>query len=132
MDILSFTWEVLSTFTHHLPVYIFSFLLRANTILLCPLVAAYIGFSQGIRNQKIQIILMIIGLLIGLSIPVDRALSPTPLRPWVTIILILGLWYGPIPLSFLAHPSKGVQTKIIKYTRIVLVCLFALNCFLWR
>lgn len=132
MDILSFIWEAYSRLVYNLPVYVFSFLLRANLLLICPLVAAYIGFSQGIRNQKIQIILMVIGLLLGLSIKLDRALSPSPLRPWVTIILVLGLWFGPVPLSFLAHPSKGVQVKVIKYTRITLITLFILNGFIWR
>ena len=133
MDILSYIWEVYSSLTCNLPVSVFSFLIRANLLLLCPIAAAYIGFHQGLRSQKIQAILMIIGVLIAISIPLYRVvLTPSIWRPWLTLILVLGCWYLPIAFSFLAHPHFGTQLKVIKYTRLIIAGLFLINLLFWK
>ena len=130
-NIFSATGESYVRLVHMMPVSAFSFLLRANLLLLCPIAIAYTGFSQGLRNPKLQIILMATGLLVACSVPSDYLMIPFQLRPWV-FLLALGLWFIPIPFSFLIHPGKKVQEKVVKYTRIALTILFVLNCLIWR
>ena len=132
MDILSTTWELYSNFAHNLPEHVFSFLIRANLLLACPIAAAFLGFSQGLRSQKVQATLMAIGALAALSIPIEFMLGTSSLRPWLVMVLVLGCWYLPALLAQLAHPHLGVQLKILKYTRIGLAALFILNLFLGR
>ena len=132
MDIISFVWEAYSNLTYNLPTAVFSFLLRANLLLLCPIAAAYIGFSQGLRNQRIQAVLMTIGVLVAISIPLHKFMTPSIWRPWLTMILVLGCWYLPAVFSFLAHPRLGTQATVLKYTRITLAVLFVLNLMFWR
>jgi len=130
MDIISYIWKAYSNLTHNLPLPVLSFLLRATLLLVCPIIAAYLGFSNGVRSQKVQATLMAVGVLAGLSIPIHMLLEPTALRPWLVMVLILGCWYLPVAFAYLAHPHLGVQAKILKYTRIGLAALFILNLFL--
>jgi hypothetical protein len=133
MDIISDVWNGYSSLTCNLPPSVFSFLLRANLLLLCPVIAAYIGFSQlGLRSHRLQAVLMVIGALVAISIPLDRFMAPSALRPWLTIILLLGCWYLPVVFSFLAHPRLGTQARVLRTTRITLVILFVLNLIFWR
>ncbi len=132
MDILTRIWELYTGFSYNLPTAVFSFLLRANLLLLCPIAAAYLGFSQGFRSQKVQASLMGIGILAGLSIPIHMLLEPTILRPWLVMALTLGGWHLPVAAAYLVHPHLGVQAKILKYTRIGLAAFFILNLFIGR
>jgi len=134
MDIISWLWRTYSDFTYNLPPEVFSFLLRACLLLLCPIAAAYVGFSRGLRSPKIQTILMVIGLLVAISIPLpDEIIYPSIWRPWLTILLLLGCWFLPVPFSFLAHPRLGTQMTVLHSTRIALAILFVLNLFtFWR
>jgi hypothetical protein len=133
MDVISWIWKVYSDFTFNLSPAVFSFLLRANLLLLCPILAAYIGFSQlGLRSHRLQAVLMVIGALVASSVPLDRFMEPSALRPWLTFVLLLGAWYLPVVFSFLAHPQLGAQAKVLKATRIALVVLFVLNLIFWR
>ena len=133
MDIISWIWTGYSSLTCNLPPAVFSFLLRANLLLLCPVIAAYIGFAQGLRSPRIQAVLMTIGALVAVSIPlVDRIMEPSTLRPWLTFILLLGCWYLPVVFSFLAHPQLGAQVRVLRAVRLTLVILFVLNLIFWR
>ena len=132
MDVITFTWSAYSSLTNNLPPALFGFLLRANLLLACPVIAAYIGFSQGVRSHRLQAILMVFGALVAISLPLPRELMhPSLWRPWLTMILLLGLWYLPVPFSFLAHPRMGAQAKVLKYTRLTLIGLFLLNIVFW-
>ena len=89
MDVISWIWKVYSDFTFNLSPAVFSFLLRANLLLLCPILAAYIGFSQlGLRSHRLQAVLMVIGALVASSVPLDRFMEPSALRPWLTYVLL--------------------------------------------
>jgi len=101
MDILTRIWELYSGFSYNLPDPVFSFLIRANLLLACPIIAAYLGFAQGFRSQKLQATLMAVGVLAGLSIPIHTLLEPTILRPWLVMVLILGCWYLPVAFAYL-------------------------------
>lgn len=132
-DIISSAWSGYSTLTCNLPSAVFSFLLRANLLLLCPIIAAYIGFAQGLRSPRIQAVLMTVGALVAISIPLPQGmLRPSLLRPWLTMILVLGGWYLPVIFSFLAHSRLGTQAKVLSSTRLILVVLFLLNLMFWR
>ncbi len=134
MDILSWIWNGYSSLTYNLPPAVFSFLLRANLLLLFPVIFAYIGFSQlGLRSRRLQAVLMGIGALIAISIPlVDRIMEPSILRPWLTFILLLGCWYLPVVFSFLAHPQLGAQVRVLRAVRLTLAILLVLNLIFWR
>lgn len=132
MDILSLIRELYINQAYNLPDHIFSFLLRANLLILCPAAAAYAGYSQGVRNQKVQTSLMAVGVLAGLSIPVEFMLGPSLGRPVIVIILILGCWFHPLILARYAHSYPGIKQKIIRYTRAALAILFILNLFIGR
>lgn len=133
MDIITFIWKVYSDFTYNLSPAVFSFLLRANLLLLCPILAAFVGFSQlGLRSHRLQAVLMVIGILVASSVPLDRLLEPSALRPWLVFFLLLGAWFLPVLFSFLAHPGLGTQVKVLRITRITLVILFVLNLVFWR
>ena len=125
-------WKAYSNFTYNLPAPIYSFLLRANLLLLCPIIAAYIGFSQGIRNRKLQIVLMATGALVAISIPLHGLMASRALLPWLFIAVLLGCWYLPLVFSFLAHPHRGSQIKITKGTRWAIAVLFLLNLLLCK
>lgn len=128
MDIINCFSQAYSNLTNNMPLAVFSFLLRANLLLLCPIIAAYIGFSQGLRSQKLQAISMVFGALVAISLPLPEALlHPSLWRPWLTMLLLLGAWYLPVPFSFLAHPRMGTQGRVLKHTRLILAGLFLLN-----
>ena len=127
MNIFDFFWEGYTAFTRNLPTAAYSFLLRANLLLLCPIIAAYIAFSKGIRSQRIQTALMVVGLLVALSIPLHRFMRPTIWRPWAVLFLGLGLWYLPVALAYLLAPLIGTQVKLVVYARWTLAGLFILN-----
>lgn len=132
VDVITFIWSAYSDLTNNLPPALFAFLLRANLLLACPIAAAFIGFSQGIRSQRLQAVLMVFGALVAISLPLPEALMlPSLWRPWLTMVLILGLWCLPVPFSFLAHPRLGTQAKVLKYTRLVLAGLFLINIMFW-
>jgi hypothetical protein len=132
MDILTLGKETYINLALSLPDHVFSFLIRANLLLACPIIAAYIGFSQGQRNQKVQITLMAIGALISLSIPIDFMLEEPSWRPILLVVLVLGGSYLPVFAGYLVHPHLGMQAKVQKYTRIGLAVLFILNLFMGR
>ena len=132
MDIISFVWEAYSNLTYNLPTAIYSFLLRANLLLLCPIIAAFLAFRQGVRNQKIQTALIAVGILIAISLPLNRFMTPTMWRPWLVLFLVLGLWYLPIVFSWLAVPRLDIQAKILRVTRCTLLVLLLLNLMFWR
>jgi len=133
MDIISFVWEAYSNLTYNLPVAIYSFMLRANLLLLCPIIAAFLAFRQGVRNQKIQAALIVIGLLGAMSIPLHKFMEPTMWRPWLVLFLVLGLLYLPVVFSWLTVPRLDMQAKVLKVTRWVLLALFLLNLIMfWR
>ena len=132
MDIISMAWAAYSNFTYNLPAPIYSFLLRGNLLLLCPIIAAFIAFKQGVRNRKIQTALMVFGLLVAISIPLHKFMMPTMWRPWLVMLLVLGLWHLPSVLSWLAVPQISMQAKIQKYTRLTLAALFLINLLFWR
>ena len=132
MDIISYVWEAYSNLTYNLPVAIYSFMLRANLLLLCPIIAAFLAFRQGVRNQKIQAALIAFGLLVAISIPLHKFMEPTIWRPWLVLFLILGLWSLPIVFSWLAVPRLDMQAKLLKITRWVIFGLFLLNLMFWR
>jgi hypothetical protein len=127
MDIISWIWNGYSSLTYNLPSTVFSFLLRANLLLLCPVIAAYIGFSQIGRSHRLQAILMVIGALVAISIPLEWLTVPSAWRPWTIIILLAGCWYLPVIFSFLAHRELGTQARVLRATRITLVLLLVLN-----
>lgn len=132
MDIISFIWSAYSSLTNNFPPALFGFLLRANLLLACPIIAAYIGFSQGIRSHRFLAILMVFGALSAISLPLPEALMErSHWRPWLTMFLIIGLWSLPIPFSFLAHPRLGTQDKVLKFTRLILAGLFLINILFW-
>ena len=128
MDIFSKIWEIYSGIAHALPVPVYSFLLRANILLLLPAVIAYLGFSRGgWRSQQLQVMLMIAGLLIGLSLPLDRFVYPNGFRPWTVILLITGLVYLPGIVAFLCQPRLERQYRLRMYIHIGLAVLFVAN-----
>ena len=132
MNIITFIWSAYSDLTNNLPPALFGFMLHANLLLACPIAAAYIGFSQGIRSQRLLAVLMVFGVLVAISLPLPTILmEPSYWRPWLTMLLILGLWYLPIPFSFLAHPRLGTQAKVLKYTRLIFAGLFLINIMFW-
>lgn len=132
MDIFSAAWELYIRLIHQIPDTVFSFLLRANLLLLGPIIAAYIGFMQGVRNRKLQIVLMATGALAAISIPLHGLMASRALLPWLFIALLLGCWYLPLVFSFLAHPHRGSQIKITKGTRWAVAVLFLLNLLLCK
>lgn len=132
MDIFTYIWAGYTDLTNNLPPALFGYLLRANLLLAMPIAAAYIGFSQGIRSQRLLAILMAAGFLVAISLPLPTALvHPSQWRPWLTMILLIGLWYLPLPFSFLAHPRLGTQARVLKWTRLTLVVMFLLNILFW-
>lgn len=132
MDIFTFLWSGYADLTNSFPPALFGFLLRANLMLAFPVLAAYIGFSQGIRSQRLLAVLMAFGALAAISLPLPMVLlDPSPWRPWLTMVLLVGLWYLPIPLSHLAHPWQGSQGKVLRSVRLALAALFLLNIIFW-
>lgn len=132
MDILSLIREAYIILAHNLPDHVFSFLIRANLLLACPIVAAFLGYSKGLRSPKVQSTLMAVGALAGFSMPIQFMLGPSPWRPGQVFILALGCLLLPVIFALLAHPYLGMQKKIRKYTYIGLAALFILNLFLRR
>jgi ABC-type Na+ efflux pump permease subunit len=128
MDILSWIWNGYSSLTYNLSPAVFSFLLRANLLLLFAAIAAYIGRAQlGLSSPQFLAVLMVIGILIAISIPLDRLMEPSALRPWLTVILLLGFLFLPVIVAINAHPWQGSQKKILRITQITLAILFVLN-----
>jgi len=101
-----------------------------NLLLTCPIAAAYLGFSQGLRSQKIQAVLLAVGAMAALSIPIDFMVEASSWRPVLVFITILATWYLPVLFAYLAHPHWGMQTKIQKHLRIAIALLFIVNIFL--
>ena len=132
MDILSLIWKLYLSLSHNLPDHVLSFLIRANLLLACPVTVAFLGYMQGVRNQRALASLMAIGALAGLSIPIEFMLEPSAWRPWLLLTLILGCLFLPIVFAPRAHPHLGMHKKILKYTYIGLVVLFILNLFVGR
>lgn len=133
VDIITYWAQAASSFVNNLPPALIAYLLRANLLLACPIIAAYIGFTQGIRSQRVLAILMVFGALVGINIPLPVVLLyPSPWRLWLTLALFLGLFYLPVPFSFLAHPRLGTQAKVLSITRLILAGLFLLNILFWR
>jgi hypothetical protein len=130
MDILSNGWEIYQGFAYDLPTSIYSFLIRANAILLIPTAIAYAGFIKGWRNSAAQSFLIVLGMLIGLSLPIDSYLLYNDhWRPWVIPLLVTGLFYLPSALAFLRDPRLGEQLKLRKRIQIGLIALFIINLF---
>lgn len=128
MDILSWIGEVYSAFTCNLPPAVFGFLLRANLMLLFAAIAAYVGRVQlGLSSPQFLAVLMVLGILIAISIPLDRLMEPFALRPWLTFILLAGFLSLPIIVAVNAHPWQGIQKKILRVTQITLAVLLVLN-----
>ncbi|MDF7824373.1 hypothetical protein P4B35_10150 [Pontiellaceae bacterium B12227] len=128
MDILTKIWETYAEFARDLPAPVYSFLLRANIMLLFPAIIAYLGFSRGgWRSQKLQMLLIIAGLLVGLSLPLGRMVYSNGFRPWMVIILITGLFYLPGTVAFLCEPRRGHQELLRKRILIALAVLFVIN-----
>ena len=131
MDVLSLAVEYLTNFIRQLPDPTFSFLLRINLLLIGPIIAAYIGFTHcGIRNQKAQVAIMCLGAAIGLNIPLYRFMGLTHARSILFVPLLLGCFYLPNMLAYLAHPYIGAQSKITMYARYIIAALFLLNLFI--
>ena len=132
MDIFSAAWEFYIRWIHQMPDAVFSYLLRVNLLLLIPIIVAYVSFTQGVRNRKLQIILMTAGALVAISLPLHDFTALRALLPWLFIVLLLGCWYLPLVFSFLAHPHPDIQEKITKGTRYIIAILFILNLIFYR
>ncbi len=132
MNIITFIWSAYSNLTNSFPPALFGFLLQANLLLACPIIAAFLAFSQGVRSQRLNRAIMVLGALVAISLPIPAVLmQPSPWRPWLTMALLLGLWLLPIPFAFLAQPRHGAQAAVCNYTRLVLVGLFLINIMFW-
>lgn len=131
MDIISQFWNEYSTFATQLPDAIYSFLIRANTILLTPAAIAYAGFIKGWRNSAAQTFLIVLGMLMGLSMPINSYLLYNDhWRAWAIPLLVTGLFYLPCALAFLRDPRLGEQLKLRKRIQFGLIALFIINL-LW-
>lgn len=131
MDILSNGWKIYQGFAYDLPISIYSFLIRANAILLVPTAIAYAGFIKGWRNSAAQAFLIVFGMLIGLSIPIDSYLLYNDhWRPCAIPLLVTGLFYLPSALAFLRDPRLGEQLKLRKRIQFGLIALFVINLLL--
>lgn len=129
MDILSNTWNSYETFVHDLPTEVFSFLIRADLSLLIPSAIAYAGFSRGWRNSPALTLLIVIGTLIGLSLPIEELVYQPQWRAWLIPILIVGLIYLPAALAFLVEPRLASQIRLRKRIQTIILALFILNLF---
>lgn len=128
MDIFSKIFDTYAAFAYCLPVSVFSFLLRANVLLLLPVGIAYLGFTRGgWRSRKLQHLMIVVGLLIGLSLPLDRLVHPSGFRPMMVIVLITGLIYLPAALAFFCEPRWERQYRLRKRIHIGLAILFVIN-----
>lgn len=127
MDIISLLFGAYREAAYALPSPIYSFLLRANIILLIPTLIAYAGFSKGLRNTTVQTLLIILGILAGLSLPIENYVSTNSWRPWLVALLLLGLIYLPSAISYLAEPRLGYQLKLRRRIKVGLFLLFLIN-----
>lgn len=131
MDILTAIWEWLRPILGDLPIYIYSFLLRANIVMGLPAVAVLIGFKKfGWRSNRFNTLLLYAGFIFGLTVPLGDLDYQSPLRPWLVMIFTINLLYLPSLWAFLMEPWWQPQ-KIIR-TRIswALFILFIANFFM--
>lgn len=129
MDILSNTWNSYEAFAQNLSAEVFSFLIRANLALLIPSAIMYAGFVRGWRNSPTLTLLIVIGTVIGLSIPIDNYVHLYACRPWIIPVLLLGLIYLPAAVAFFIEPRLVAQIRLRKRIQIGICALFILNLF---
>lgn len=133
MDILSWIGRVYSDFTYNLSPSVFSFLLRANLLLLFAVISARLGHSQlGMRSPQFLAVLMGLGTLIAISIPLDRFMEPSALWPWLIFFFLAGCLVLPVSVAKKAHPWQGRQKKVLKIIWGILAILFVLNLIFFR
>lgn len=127
-DILTSFWSSYVALANWLPVEIYTFLIRANYALILPTVIAYAGFIRGWRNQAIRVLLIVIGALIGLSLPISDYLAYNAnLRPWLIPISLVGLFYMPAFLAFFIDPNLAAQHRLRGRIQKGILILFLLN-----
>ena len=131
MDLLTTLWELLRSALGDLPVFIYSFLFRANIAIGLPAIALLIGFSKwGWRSKQLNILLLVAGFILGLGVPLGDLDYHSPLRPWLVLVFTINLIYLPGIWAFLMEPKKKAQKRIRVRIRWVLLALFIANFFM--
>lgn len=133
MDIISNTWNTCAAVIDAMPLSISSFLLRSNIMLLLAALFAEVGFNKGYRSKKAQLFLVALGLVVGISLPLEPILYTRVFRtikPWFILALAAGAFYVlPGKVAFLLEPRLGSQLKLRQRITITLFFLFILNLF---
>jgi len=126
-DILTKTWRLYAHLVDQSPETFYSFLLRANVLLLSPIILLHIGFLNRWRHPAIRSLLAIFGILIGLSLPLDLIVALQALRPWLVPLFLIGLLFLPHMLAFHLTPHLALQQKIGFRIMVSLAVLFIVN-----
>jgi len=127
MDIFSELWERYSSAAKAVPDPIYFFLLNAFAGLSLPAALGFFGFVRGWRSPVYQRIVVILGVLVALSLPLEALLAAGWLRVWLLPFLLLGTIYLPHVWAFLAEPRRTRQKEIRRRIQLTLCGLFVLN-----
>ena len=128
MDILSAIWHYYKRFAEALPPAVYEFLINANFALFVPTALCFGAFYLGWRQPMLRWILLVAGVMLAISLPVEDWFDKRSLKPWLLPLWGLGLVYGPAPLAFLLEPRFEPQRRVRFKIQIVVGVLFVLNC----
>lgn len=132
MDLIGNIWNTSAALIDMLPMSTYSFLLRSNIMLILAALFAEVGFNKGYRKKSSQLFLAVLGLVVGMSCPLEPLLYTRVfqvIKPWFLILLTVGAFIVlPGRTAQLLEPRLGSQLRLRKRITITLSILFILNC----
>lgn len=132
MDIISKFIESLAAQAAGLSVATIQFWLRLTLLLTLPAAACASSFLRGYRSVFIQVLAGTVGLLVAISLPLQRvSINSGLVRVWVLVLGGIIVAFMPAVLPSLIVPTLGAQQKLRKafYAGVALIILANL---LWR
>jgi hypothetical protein len=130
MNVISRIFELSCQWVDHWSPARLGFLVQAVLLLGIPTVLCGAVFERCGRSGLIQVLALVTGVLLSLSIPVERLLPKIALlKSWLAILSVCVLLFLPDILSRLVTPNLGNQRRLCVALYGLLLVLFLANFF---
>lgn len=113
---------------------LFNFLIQETLVVLIPACLCAVTWSKGLRIVTVQTVLLVIGVLIAISLPMDRLkIESGVARLWISLSAVLLILFVPPVLSYLVLPlrdSQRLMTQTLYWGLLVLALTQLLEVYL--
>ncbi len=131
MDLFSKLTLALVNYAEGLSPQTIRFWLRLLFVLVLPVAASAWTFNGGFRSVFVQVAAGVLGLLLALSLPLQRVEIPNGMvRVWLLTFVLLAVTFSPAVLPRLLLPTLGGQKRLRNALILAVAALIAANL-LW-